>query len=223
VIDANDTAFSQLHVWVNPEQDGVVHPGELLTLAQLGIVSISLTTVASTTSINGNDVRLIASYTLADGTTREIADVWFANSPTYTRPDVAVTPSTAVAALHELSGYGLMRDLQSAATLDAQLLTDVQALVAGIAKDPALTLAAINTLMLEWSGSTAVDPNSRRGFINGAGLNTLFDARELGTLNFKMPAARLSPATEVNSMKRAVATDNANVRSSGTARSSPIT
>jgi hypothetical protein len=120
------SAFAALHA-LDTNHVGVFHPGAPFTLTQLRIVSTSLTTVASTTSTADNDVRLIALCMLSDGTTRESADVWFANSLTYTRPDAPIVLSTAAAALPELSGYGLMRDLQSAATLDSMLTADVWA------------------------------------------------------------------------------------------------
>ena len=170
LIDASDVAFSQLRVWVNPEEDGVVHTGELLTLAQLGIVSISINATVTDQTIAGNTVKLTSTYNLSDGTQRTIADVWFTDSATYTKPDVPVTISSDVSALPSLNGYGTMRDLQSAATLDATLKSELQGLVTNIGQDPTLTLAAIKALMFEWAGSTNIDPASRGGQI---------DAREL--------------------------------------------
>ncbi|MGA3188488.1 MAG: hypothetical protein ABSF22_15390 [Bryobacteraceae bacterium] len=42
-IDAQDTIFSKLLVWVDLNHNGVSDPGELLTLKQAGIQAISLT------------------------------------------------------------------------------------------------------------------------------------------------------------------------------------
>ena len=170
VIDAQDAAFSQLRVWVNPEGDGVVHPGELLTLAQLGITSISLAAAAASQVIAGNTVKLTSSYTLADGTTRTIADAWFSNSATYTRQVAGVTLSADVMALPELAGHGTMAGLRAAMTSDPTL----KSLVAAFAADPGqATPADVQAIMLQWSGSAAIDPGSRGGN---------FDARKLDFL-----------------------------------------
>ncbi|HJS85963.1 MAG TPA: calcium-binding protein [Acetobacteraceae bacterium] len=173
VIDANDAPFSQLRVWVNPEGDGVVHSGELLTLAQLGIASIDLNATTSTQVINGNAVNLVSTYTLTNGTQRTIGDAWFTTSPTYTRPDTTPALSSDVTSLPELQGYGTMTDLRSAMMADPAL----ESLVRGVASDPGQApsslLSGISGIMLEWSGSTSIDPASRGG---------LFDARQLDFL-----------------------------------------
>jgi len=43
VIDARDAAFARLRIWRDLDQDGITDAGELQTLAQAGIASISLT------------------------------------------------------------------------------------------------------------------------------------------------------------------------------------
>ncbi len=170
VIDANDAAFSQLRVWVNPEGDGAVHAGELLTLAQLGITSISLAATEANQVIAANTIKLKSSYTLADGTTRTIADAWFSNSATYTQPKTFVTLSADVAKLPRLVGHGVMTGLRAAMMGDPAL----KSLVATFAANPMqMSLAGIQAIMLEWSGSTAIDPSSRGEY---------FDARQLDFL-----------------------------------------
>ena len=170
VIDASDPQYANLRVWVD-NGDGVTQAGELRSLADLGIASISLSFAAVSQTVNGNTLRQVGRYTLTDGTTRAIADAWFANSATYTRPDVAATPSAEVAALPQLGGSGRLTDLRSAMMADATLQAEVQSLVASEQTAPGSLTAAVETLLLEWSGSAAINPASRGG---------LFDARKLG-------------------------------------------
>ncbi|RXJ74001.1 hypothetical protein CS022_04945 [Veronia nyctiphanis] len=77
VIDLHDAIFDQLDVWVDSNMDGITDPGELKTLAELDITSISLGAVASEEMDNGNLLGLMSSYTKSDGTVHEYADVWF--------------------------------------------------------------------------------------------------------------------------------------------------
>ena len=181
LIDPGDEAWSQLRVWVNPEGDGVVHPGELATLDELGIQSISLNAVASNQDIGGNTVGLAATYTLANGTQQTIGDVWFQTSPTYTQADVATNISIEASKIPELSGYGSLRDLQSAATLDPTLLSEVQSVTTDVSQNAGAILEDVKTLMLEWSSSTGVDPDSA-GNNQGGGPIQPLDARELDFL-----------------------------------------
>ncbi|TXI01382.1 MAG: hypothetical protein E6Q76_17250, partial [Rhizobium sp.] len=78
-IDASDTAFSQLTVWQDLNHNGVVDAGELTTLAQQGISSISLQTAASSSSIASQSVLSEGTFTSADGSIGHLAEVAFEN------------------------------------------------------------------------------------------------------------------------------------------------
>src|ERR1041385_1524618 len=94
-IDASDAAFASLRVWRDLNQNGVSDPGELMTLAQAGITSISLarTVVGGTNS--GNNIGFEAHFTRSDGTTGIAQTIYFAvdrrdstdSSPTFTAAD----------------------------------------------------------------------------------------------------------------------------------------
>jgi hypothetical protein len=77
VIDAQDAVYDALRVWVDANGDGITDAGELRTLASLGITSMGLDAVHHSVTQNGNILGDTASYTSADGTTKDLVDVWF--------------------------------------------------------------------------------------------------------------------------------------------------
>ncbi len=78
VIDADDAVFDTLSVWRDLDQDGVTDEGELFSLAEAGIASISLTTSDPEETENAQNVITAEStFTRTDGSTGTIADVFF--------------------------------------------------------------------------------------------------------------------------------------------------
>jgi hypothetical protein len=122
VIDANDPVFSQLRVWRDLNGDGVVDPGEIETLAQAGIASIN---VAPTTqgggTIAGNTILGSGSFTRADGTAGNMADVSFVTDPFHSKYLGDTSVSAAATALPNLKGFGTLADLRVAMTIDPAL------------------------------------------------------------------------------------------------------
>lgn len=80
VLDANDAGFAKFGVWQDANLNGVTDPGEFVSLAKLGIASISLTSDGQSYTTAGGDVTVVGtgSFTRADGTTGELADAAFA-------------------------------------------------------------------------------------------------------------------------------------------------
>jgi hypothetical protein len=102
-LTAADAHFADLRVWVDANHDGKTETGELKTLGDLHITSLDLHGLAGTTTNNGNLLGLTSSYTTADGTSHDMADVWFAKAPAATAAGTAAAATTAATpALHEL-------------------------------------------------------------------------------------------------------------------------
>ncbi|MGV2099755.1 VCBS domain-containing protein [Rhizobium sp. 21-4511-3d] len=76
-IDAADEAFSKLTVWQDLNHNGVTDAGELSSLADQHITSISLDAAASNTSINGQTILSEGSYQTADGGHGSFVEVAF--------------------------------------------------------------------------------------------------------------------------------------------------
>src|SRR5262249_13367612 len=73
-IDANDPAWSALKVWVN--SNAAPGSGQLLSLDQGGISSISLSkTTTNTTDAQGNEILATGSFTWSTGAAGQMADV----------------------------------------------------------------------------------------------------------------------------------------------------
>jgi hypothetical protein len=114
VIDANDAVFAQLQVWVDGNGNGVTDPGELRSLADLGITSISLDAQTQTDSfVAGNQVLETGTFTRSDGTTGALH---VDNYDTRFQGDTTVT--AAAAGLPNQKGYGTLTDLSVAVSHD---------------------------------------------------------------------------------------------------------
>lgn len=111
-IDNNDADWSTLVVWTDTNGDAVTQSGELQSLASLGIESVDLAGVASSTStISGNPISHTSTIRFTSGATAAIADAWFihdkANS--YYTGDYTLDAETLF--LPGLRGYGTLPDL----------------------------------------------------------------------------------------------------------------
>ncbi|HRY01895.1 MAG TPA: calcium-binding protein, partial [Beijerinckiaceae bacterium] len=192
-IDGSDAAFGSLVVWADLNSDGVAEAGETQTLAQTGIASISLSytmqapswtfglpgyasyfaSAAQGIQQNGNSIRESAVVTMADGSTRQIADVWFATDPMMSQW-AWHAPTAAQAALPDLPASGNLTSLQQSYAGDATLEAMAAALVTnGASMTRAQLQDAVEALVFEWAGVANVDPTSRGDYI---------DARHLGVL-----------------------------------------
>ncbi|MDP9812515.1 T1SS-143 domain-containing protein [Rhizobium tibeticum] len=76
-IDAADEAFSKLTVWQDLNHNGITDSGELSSLADHSISSISLDATASNSEINGQSILADGDYTLTDGSSGHFVEVAF--------------------------------------------------------------------------------------------------------------------------------------------------
>ncbi len=176
VIDAQDAVFADLRIWRDLDSDGVTDTGELFSLVDLGIVSISLAATAPAEEINigGNAVAFESTFTLANGTIRKAGDVILDVSHIDTRYITDTVVSTEAAALPQLRGFGNVADLQVAMTENAVLLAQVVAFDALATSDLAVLKQAAEEILYTWAGVDTVTANP-------IGANG-FDARKLAFL-----------------------------------------
>ena len=121
-INSSDSAYSQLHVWQDTNNNGVVDPGELQSLSQLGIVSINLSIVnVADIQNNGNYITQIATYTTTSGKQNLIADVNLTadNINTYNKNGYGINSNEL--SLPWLRGYGNVPDLAQAMSQNSNI------------------------------------------------------------------------------------------------------
>ena len=131
VIDARDTAYDQLKVWRDTNQDGVSDVGELHTLTALGVATIDLNYQASTGSIAGHDKLFQSQVSMTDGTQREVVDVNLASdlrlSVESLPDDFAYHPHALV--MPVLWGYGQIANTLIALSQDEALRIQAKGLL----------------------------------------------------------------------------------------------
>lgn len=161
-IDSADAIFSSLRVWQDADQDGVSDAGELKSLSELGIVSLSLTNAApgEPADVGGNTIVRTGNFTRWDGSTSGIADVAFQINETATRwlGDAAV--SSSAASLPQLKGFGELKDLRVAMTGHPALEALVSDFVALTTNDLAVLKANAETILYAWAGVGSVSANA---------------------------------------------------------------
>jgi hypothetical protein len=127
--NAQDAAFTQVRVWRDLNQDGVSQANELSSLADQGIVGIALTPTTVNTALgNGNTVTGTATVTRSNGSTTlaetvnvatdtSASNLTLANNPFYREFTDVIPLTPQAAALPEMGGAGVVRDLREAMSL----------------------------------------------------------------------------------------------------------
>jgi hypothetical protein len=116
-IDSADADFGKLRVWRDLNQNGVSDAGELQTLAQVGIASISLERHQVGGTNAGNTVGYEGSFVRTDGTTQVVQSIYLQIDQRHPAPDEGdFTPAAGVVALPQFAGSGLIHSIAYKAT-----------------------------------------------------------------------------------------------------------
>ena len=161
IINGADSHFVNLRVWQDANGDGETQPGELKSLADLGIISINLDYFKVNEAISDSFLTERSSFIRSDGTVGEIADIWFRTNATAAVPTVPVEVDADIVDLPYIGSSGLVRDLHSAMQLDPLLEEMVQNLVGLTAADAWQAPQMIEAILLRWTGADEVRPDSR--------------------------------------------------------------
>jgi hypothetical protein len=106
-IDAGDSSFEKLLIWVDSNSNAKTDPGEIRTLSQADIEVLSLSNHSTSILDQGNLIGLVSSYTTGDGKSRDLVDIWLRVDPSSPQSESPVPPSANVAG----NPAGRIRDL----------------------------------------------------------------------------------------------------------------
>ncbi len=168
-IDTNDELYDQLRVWRDLDQDGVSDAGELVSLAEAGIKSISLIRSTVNGLNNGHTIGFEAVFTRLDGSTGTTQSVYFQTNRQDTTGDHTpnFTPAEGVSLLPQLPGSGQINSIAWKATQDADFLeawTDLTDQAARLSFDQ--LRGGFEALLLKWAGVDGISQSSRGQYVD---------------------------------------------------------
>lgn len=188
-ITAEDAVWDDLIVWQDSDENGVSESGELYTMGDFDIVSISLTSTEVSQTNQGHDVTHTGTFTVDDGVnppdTRVVHDVWFQYDTVNTVYDQDYETEEAVLYMPGLRGYGTLPDLHISMSLDSSgtgnlldqvldlFLTDLN----DVFTEDSTVIDAVTDIMYRWAGVDDLTGDERGPNI---------DARQLGFLEALM-------------------------------------
>ena len=182
VFNSSDTAWNEVKVWKDTNENGIADEGELLTLEQAGVSGININYTSNwLTDSNGNDHKQQGTFTKTDGTTASIHDVWFDVDSSDIKDTIHIDIPDNIAALPNILGFGNVHDLHTAMALDEN--GELKALVEQYINETDFSIrkTLINNIIFHWTGVQDIDPQSRSS-INYFTGNYIGDARFLEAL-----------------------------------------
>ena len=166
-VDATDSAFNSLRIWIDRDGDGYTDNGELRTMADLSIKAINLARTDRSNDPEG--IRSTGTFVFNDNSTAAIAavDLSIDRLNTIFAQDVDLKAETLF--LPGLKGYGTLPNLNAAMSQDPTLLGLVRQFVQLDRSQLDQAPEKIEAILFRWAGVDGIDPNSRSAF---------FDARK---------------------------------------------
>ena len=179
-INYYDADFSKLKIWRDSNSNGITDSGELFTLHQAGIRSISTGyTEIDQQDTQGNYHQQAGSFTRWNGTKGSVEDVWFQVDESKTQDLHAVALSNEIKSLPELAGFGNVHSLRQAIAQSnsSQLKTIIQQFSAE--QDASVRQNLMDKILYLWTGVYNLDPNA---YVDNNQLNYIGDARRIAVL-----------------------------------------
>ncbi|WP_447864317.1 calcium-binding protein [Kluyvera sichuanensis] len=197
LINSEDAIWAQLNVWQDKNGDARVDEGELLTLDELGIASISTQyNQSSYVDDNGNAHKQMGEMTMSDGTVRQSTDVWFNVNPGSTTYGDDIVIPESVRQLPYIRGFGNIASLHVAMTENPELRLLVEQYIADPLSENAYAL--LEEIVFTWAGVSDIAVDSRGQYIDARHLATIeaasgenYQSKTNGTVDPRINAAAL--------------------------------
>ena len=153
-IDRLDAIWSRLRVWRDQNSNGQTDAGELLSLSAANIKSLSVVYSENyNVEENGNAHRQIGFYEKTAGGSAALNDVWFTTDTFNGRPLRERTVSSAIAALPNIPGMGIVASLHQA-LMDPANTTLKQTLDVWLKATRRQRVALTEQLIFQWVNAT---------------------------------------------------------------------
>jgi RTX calcium-binding nonapeptide repeat (4 copies) len=175
-VDAQDSAFARLKVWVDANGDGISQDGELRSLANayvdtagnptgVGITRFNVTpsSTVSTNTANGNQTASAGSFVTSTGavgvtSTGTMQDINLAHNNFYSQFTTDIPLTTQAQTLAYADGAGYVRSTQEAASLQT---AQGAAFAAALQRFSTLStrsaqMAAVDELLLSWAATSGM-------------------------------------------------------------------
>ena len=157
VIDEKDSIFSKLLVWVDGNGDGISGAGELKTLAELGILSISLqSSIYDGSTGTEAAINHTGEVTFADGSQTQIGDLWVSSNHANTYEKEWDDLPDDIKNLPDVRSFGKIHRLRNAMALDTS--GELKSLVEAFAASQNIDSkdAIVNRLLVKLTGADTV-------------------------------------------------------------------
>lgn len=165
-IDRKDARWAELRLWSDDNKDAFSQEGELHTLEQSNIKSISLKTQEPEKErVSGNDIKKKSGFTYNDKTTGQVYSVSFANDKVNSYFAGNFILNVRALFLPALRGFGRLPDLHIAMSMDKKLMNlvekEAQKSLASYFTDPQKTRNDIELLLFTWAKVSDLPQDSR--------------------------------------------------------------
>lgn len=205
--------FDELQVWVDANQNGQKDAGELHSLADLGITSISLQSTPINQNVSGNTVESSASYTMANGTTLAIDDIGLATSAGSTTGTAGISAAGALAV-----GEYVSKAYAATAAGQAQAITNgLQSVSVSFSGAIATIQAWYTTSRIEVGASDTLHETGVPQYISALGTTPIAGAKAWGgeyRLDSTAPEDTVRALNDIGALKP-VAVNTANAIAAG--------